>query len=268
LTRSIPRLEMRFPCPHASSQDQGHGDNALLLLVGHHTRARAAPLRHARRRRAALRLCTGVRWARPTPRARVPARKREGTNEGQPVEKHGTTSGARHRDATASHANANELRRGEAVALGAGVHTAMARVWKPSLHETFVARRPEHRCPRHNARSALSTAAHRGVILGLKQALKDSALTCWGARRPPPGWRRGEPAGKRDTKAEHGLSRRRALGSGLDTMVDPHSAGVRSLQHRRQSWQRKTTPLTAGRRWSRRRLGAEDTSRRGRGSRR
>jgi hypothetical protein len=77
----------------------------------------------------------------------------------------------------ASHANANDLRQGEALALGAGVRTAVARVWNPSLNETFVARRPEHRCPRHDARSALSTAAHRGVILGLKQVLKDSALT-------------------------------------------------------------------------------------------
>jgi hypothetical protein len=44
--------------------------------------------------------------------------------------------------------------------------------------------------------------------------------------------------------------------------------GALSLQHRWQGWQRKETPLTAGRRWSLHRLGAEDTRRRGRGSRR
>jgi hypothetical protein len=81
------------------------------------------------------------------------------------------------------------------------------------------------------ARHALSAqhSTRRGVTLGLKQALKDSALTCWGARRPPPGWRRGEPVGKCGTKAGHGLTRRRALGLGLVAMTDPHSAGVRSL---------------------------------------
>jgi hypothetical protein len=63
------------------------------------------------------------------------------------------------------------------VALGAGVRTAVARVWNPSLHETFTSQSPEHRCPRHDARSTLSTAVHRGVTLGLKQALKDSTLT-------------------------------------------------------------------------------------------
>jgi hypothetical protein len=78
LTRSIPRLEMRFPRPHASSQDQGHDGHTLLRLVGI-TGARGAPLRRVRCRHAALRLCARVRWARQTPRAHVPARKREGT---------------------------------------------------------------------------------------------------------------------------------------------------------------------------------------------
>jgi hypothetical protein len=81
------------------------------------------------------------------------------------------------------------------------------------------------------ARRALGTqhSTRRGVTLGLKQALKDSALACWGARRPPSGWRRGEPVGKCGTKAGHGLTRRRALGLGLVATADLHGAKVRSL---------------------------------------
>jgi hypothetical protein len=102
-------------------------------------------------------------------------------------------------------------------------------------------------------------------------ACKGSAPACWGARRSPPGWRRGKPASNNGTKAGHGqhgdeLSTR----SVTQRAPKQHWGALPATPAARfnESGAKRTAPLTVGRRWSRRLLSAEDTRRRGRCSRR
>jgi hypothetical protein len=102
-------------------------------------------------------------------------------------------------------------------------------------------------------------------------ARQGSALACWGARRSPPGWRRGKPASNNGTKAGHGqhgdeLSTR----SVTQRAPKQHWGALPATPAARfnESGAKRTAPLTVGRRWSRRLLSAEDTRRRGRCSRR
>jgi hypothetical protein len=103
----------------------------------------------------------------------------------------------------------------------------------PPLHKTIVARRPVHRCARHDVRTGRGAAARRGVSLGMTMAHQGSALACWGARRSPPGWRRGNPASNYGTKAGHG-KHGDELSARSTTQRPPKQRWVRFLRHQQQ----------------------------------
>jgi hypothetical protein len=120
-------------------------------------------------------------------------------------------------------------------------------------------------------RAVRSAAARRGVSLDMTMARQGSALACCGSRHSPPGWRREKPASNYGTKAGHGKHGDELSARSATQWLPKQRWGVlpaTPAARFNDSGEGRMAPLTVGRRWSRRRLGAEDTRWRGRGSRR